>query len=130
MLKDKGLYIYFFIQYLFPIFAPDMSKFLPFIIWLLLYGTSGFAQQSYPKDYFASPMDIPLVLSGSFGELRSNHFHAGIDIKTQQVEGLSILASADGYISKIKISHWGYGKVLYITHPNGYTSVYGHLPLP
>ena len=127
MLKDKGLYIYFFIQYLFPIFAPDMSKFLPFFICLLFFGTSGFAQQSYPKDYFASPMDIPLVLSGSFGELRSNHFHAGIDIKTQQLEGLNILASADGYISKIKISHWGYGKVLYITHPNGYTSVYGHL---
>jgi len=127
MLKDKGLYIYFFIQYLFPIFAPDMSKFLPFFICLLFFGTPGFAQQSYPKDYFASPMDIPLVLSGSFGELRSNHFHAGIDIKTQQVEGLNILASADGYISRIKISHWGYGKVLYITHPNGYTTVYGHL---
>lgn len=127
MLKDKGLYIYFFIQYLFPIFAPDMSKILPFFICLLFFGAVGFAQQSYPKDYFTSPMDIPLVLSGSFGELRSNHFHAGIDIKTQQVEGLNILASADGYISRIKISHWGYGKVLYITHPNGYTSVYGHL---
>lgn len=127
MLKDKGLYNYFFIQSLFPIFAPDMHKFLTFFIGLLLFGTANFAQQSHPKDYFASPMDIPLVLSGSFGELRSNHFHAGIDIKTQQVEGLNILASADGYISRIKISHWGYGKVLYVTHPNGYTTIYGHL---
>ncbi len=72
-------------------------------------------------------MDVPMYLSGTFGELRSNHFHAGLDIKTQQREGLNVLASADGYVSRIKISHWGYGKVVYITHPNGYTTVYAHL---
>lgn len=72
-------------------------------------------------------MDIPLILAGTFGELRSNHFHSGIDIKTQQREGLPIYAIADGSVTRIKISHWGYGKALYIAHPNGYTSVYGHL---
>lgn len=85
------------------------------------------AQENYPKDAFRSPMDIPLALAGNFGELRSNHFHSGIDIKTQQREGLPIYAIGDGSATRIKISHWGYGKVLYIAHPNGYTSVYGHL---
>lgn len=82
---------------------------------------------NYPKDYFISPMNIPLLLSGNFGELRNNHFHAGIDIKTQGVTGLPIKASAEGSISRIKIQHYGYGKVLYIDHPNGYTTVYAHL---
>ena len=83
--------------------------------------------QDYPQDYFQSPLDIPLDLSGSFGELRSNHFHSGLDFKTKGVEGLPVYAAGDGYISRIKISTFGYGKAIYITHPNGYTSVYGHL---
>lgn len=83
--------------------------------------------KNYPVDYFKTPLKIPLVLSGTFGELRSNHFHAGLDIKTLGKEGLDVLASAEGYVSRIKVSHWGYGKALYITHPNGYTSVYAHL---
>ncbi|HET6244993.1 MAG: M23 family metallopeptidase [Bacteroidetes bacterium] len=86
-----------------------------------------FAQQEYPKDYFRSPLDIPILLSGNFGELRSNHFHAGLDMKTEGVEGKKIYAVADGYVSRIKISPWGYGKVLYITHPNGFVTVYAHL---
>lgn len=85
------------------------------------------SQNPYPQDYFGHPLDIPLVLSGTFGELRSNHFHAGLDIKTQQTTGLKVLAAANGYVSRIKISHYGYGKALYITHPNGYTTVYAHL---
>ena len=87
----------------------------------------GFCQDNYPKDYFANPLEIPLVLSGTFGELRSNHFHAGLDIKTQKVEGHKVVSSADGYVSRINVSLWGYGNALYITHPNGYTTVYGHL---
>lgn len=83
--------------------------------------------QDYPKDYFISPLDIPLDVSGSFGELRSNHFHSGLDLKTKGVEGLPVYAIADGYVSRIKISTWGYGKAIYVNHPNGYTSVYGHL---
>ncbi|QLG47292.1 M23 family metallopeptidase [Costertonia aggregata] len=85
------------------------------------------AQEKYPKDYFRSPLDVPIILAGTFGELRSNHFHGGIDIKTQQREGLPIYGIADGTVTRIKISHWGYGKALYVAHPNGYTSVYGHL---
>lgn len=85
------------------------------------------AQEKYPQETFGSPMGIPLVLAGTFGELRSNHFHSGIDIKTQRREGLPILSIADGTVTRIKISHWGYGKALYVAHPNGYTSVYAHL---
>jgi len=84
-------------------------------------------QENYPQDAFRSPMDIPIVLAGTFGELRSNHFHSGVDIKTKQREGLPIYAIGDGSVTRIKVSHWGYGKALYIAHPNGYTSVYGHL---
>ena len=84
-------------------------------------------QNSYPKDYFSPPLDIPLTLSGNFGELRPNHFHTGFDFKTNGKEGYTVYACADGYVSRIKISATGYGKAIYITHPNGYTTVYGHL---
>lgn len=86
-----------------------------------------FAQTQYPKNDFRPPLDIPMQLSGNFGELRPNHFHAGFDLKTNQREGLTVHAIADGYVSRIKISTFGNGKCIYITHPNGYTSVYGHL---
>lgn len=86
-----------------------------------------FAQTSYPKDYFRAPINFPLKLAGNFGEIRTNHFHAGFDIRTNGKEGMSVYAVADGYISRIKISPYGYGKALYITHPNGYVSVYAHL---
>ena len=85
------------------------------------------AQSKYPQDYFRSPLDITTVLSGTFAELRSNHFHAGLDIKTKGREGLNVYAAAAGYVSRIKIAHFGYGKAVYITHPNGYTTVYAHL---
>ena len=85
------------------------------------------AQIPYPQNYFSSPLDITLVLSGTFAELRSNHFHSGLDIKTNGKEGFKTYASAEGYVSRIKISRYGYGKALYITHPNGYTTVYAHL---
>ena len=74
-----------------------------------------------------SPVDIPIQLSGSFAELRGTHFHAGIDIRTQGKEGLPLRAIEDGYVSRIKIQQGGYGKALYINHPNGTTSVYAHL---
>ena len=85
------------------------------------------SQEKYPKNYFSKPVEIPLILSGSFGELRSNHFHSGIDIKTQSKQGLNIVSSADGYVSRIKIAHGGFGKAIYVNHKNGYTTVYGHL---
>lgn len=83
-----------------------------------------FGQQ--PAD-FRPPLDIPLVLSGNFGELRSNHFHSGIDFKTQGVTGHKVYAIESGYVSRINVQTGGYGKALYIAHPGGYTSVYGHL---
>lgn len=72
-------------------------------------------------------MDIPISLAGNFGELRPGHFHAGLDIRTQGKEGIPVVAVADGIISRVGISLYGYGKVIYIDHPNGYTSVYAHL---
>lgn len=84
-------------------------------------------QQKYPAKDFRNPLDIKPILAGTFGELRSNHFHAGIDIKTNRREGLNVYAVADGYVSRVKVALWGYGKVIYVTHPNGYTSVYAHL---
>ena len=84
-------------------------------------------QAQLPKDYFSKPLKIPTILSGTFGELRSNHFHSGLDIKTQGRTGLKVHAAAEGYVSRIKISHYGYGKALYVKHPNGYTTVYAHL---
>ena len=86
-----------------------------------------YSQEKYPEDYFRNPLDITPVIAGTFGELRSNHFHSGIDIKTQGKQGLKIYAAADGYVSRIKVAQYGFGKAIYITHPNGFTTVYAHL---
>ena len=90
---------------------------------------SAFSQtkEDFPQNYFRSPVDVKIYLSGTFGEPRSTHYHTGLDIKTQGVEGKKLYAVADGYVSRIKISPYGYGNALYITHPNGYTSVYAHM---
>ncbi len=79
------------------------------------------------KPLFVSPVKIPLALSANFGELRIDHFHSGVDIKTQGVTGKEVVAAADGYIYRISISPNGFGKALYIRHPSGYSTVYGHL---
>lgn len=102
------------------------KKFLFILLFLLIF-RPGFCQNPYPSDYFRSPIDTTITLAGNFGEIRPNHFHAGFDIKTNGKEGMPVYAVADGYISRIKISPYGYGKAIYITHPNGFTSVYGHL---
>lgn len=99
------------------------------LIWLS-FSTQSFALDSIrneDKNYFDTPLKIPLLLSGNFGELRSNHFHSGLDFKTQGREGLPVYAPADGFVSRIKVSPYGYGLALYIDHPNGYTTVFGHL---
>ena len=101
-----------------------MRFILPLFLVLSLFTN---AQNNYPQDYFSNPLEIPIILSGTFAELRSNHFHSGLDIKTQRRTGLKVKASASGFVSRIKVSHYGYGKALYITHPNGYTTVYAHL---
>lgn len=97
-----------------------------FVVSLL--GHGAFAQEAAPKTpRYINPMDIPLELSGNFMEPRSNHFHAGLDMRTQGREGIPVKAVADGWVSRIKISPWGYGKAVYIDHGNGHTSVYAHL---
>ncbi len=98
-----------------------MAKFYIFLIILL----STFAVKSQVN--FGKPMDIPLRYAGNFGEIRPNHFHTGVDIKTNGTTGKKIFSVGDGYISRIKIQLWGYGKVIYVTHYNGYTSVYAHM---
>ncbi len=96
-------------------------------IFLFLVLQCSLSAQNYPQDYFRPPLGIELISSGTFGELRGNHFHSGLDIKTQGRKGLKVYAVADAHISRIKVSPYGFGKALYLRHPNGYTSVYAHL---
>ena len=97
---------------------------LLFVFIIILFETNA---QNYPQNYFRYPLDSLPNLVSPFGGLRDNHFHSGMDLRTNQQEGLPVFASADGYISRIKIQSIGYGKAIYIDHPNGYTTVYGHL---
>ena len=100
-----------------------MKRLLLFAIFVVFTGVFLFAQQAN----FIAPLDGELKLSGNFAELRATHFHAGIDITTGGKIGLAVKCVEDGYVSRVAVSPYGYGNVLYITHPNGYTSVYGHL---
>ena len=101
-----------------------MKKIIYFFIFFFFSNNLSFSQE------YINPLDFRLLLSGTFGELRGNHFHAGIDFKTKGVEGQKIYAIADGYISRIKVSSYGYGKALYINHPNGQTSPLSHAKMP
>ncbi len=102
-----------------------MQKFLIVLTINLLSLASLFGQVS--QDYFMRPFEFELFLSGNFGELRSNHFHAGLDFKTQGVVGKPISVVADGYIARAKVQYGGYGRALYVVHDGGYMTVYGHL---
>ena len=99
-----------------------MTRFL-----LTLFLFAGYLQAQKVDTNFRNPLDITNYLAGNFAELRGFHFHSGIDIKTNQREGYNIYAVEDGYVSRINISPRGYGNAVYVTHPNGFTSVYGHL---
>jgi len=97
-------------------------------LWALALGSAiTVAESRLPQTDFRSPLDLPMDLSGNFGQLRSTHFHAGLDIRTKQVIGHKVYAVADGYISRVRVNIYGYGKAVYITHPNGKTTVYAHL---
>jgi hypothetical protein len=95
------------------------------LILLLFISTVANAQNG--RNLFIPPLKIPLSLSASFGELRSDHFHSGIDIKTQGVTGKEVVASDDGYIYLLLVSPVGFGRAVFIRHPTGYSTVYGHL---
>lgn len=95
------------------------------LVAVILFGSAN--PDPYPDDYFTSPLGIDLRLAGSFAEMRSNHFHSGLDIKTNGRPGYRVYSTADGWISRISVSPSGFGNALYVTHPNGYMTVYAHL---
>lgn len=114
------------------IFERMKYHFKRLLLLLLFFSFYQFSQSqnqsiAYPQNYFRNPLDIPIQLVANFGELRPNHFHMGLDIRTQGRENLPVYAAADGFISRIKIEQYGYGNAIYITHPNGYTTLYAHL---
>jgi hypothetical protein len=83
--------------------------------------------RAYPQGYFRNPLNIAMDASGTFGELRSTHFHAGDDYRTQQRIGLPLHAAAEGYVSRVRVQIGGGGNSVYIDHPNGFTTVYLHM---
>ena len=101
--------------------------FRAFIISLVLSTNYYAAAQELPQGYFASPLKGNIGLSATFAECRIGHFHGDLDMRTGGAIDKPVYAAADGYISRVSISPWGGGKILYIKHPNGYTSVYMHL---
>ncbi|MBC7412679.1 MAG: M23 family metallopeptidase [Bacteroidia bacterium] len=103
----------------------NTTKHLLYILTLLLVSPCYKANaQRVPAGTFRSPVDGPIRLVANFGELRNNHFHNGLDIRTPS--GMKLYAIADGYISRIKISPSSYGNALYVTHANGLVSLYAH----
>jgi murein DD-endopeptidase MepM/ murein hydrolase activator NlpD len=109
-----------------------MPKNLVFLCWFLshvLFMSELRAQERFPQGYFIMPVNPgkAVSLSGAFADIRTNHFHAGLDIRTGGAEGKVVHAAAAGYVSRMKVQNGGYGNALYITHPNGYTTLYAHL---
>jgi hypothetical protein len=103
-----------------------MNKYLLLVICTIYISTTSFSQ-SYPRDYFRSPLNIPMQLVANFGEIRANHWHMGLDIRTQHRVNLPVYSAAEGYIARVSVEPGGFGQAIYINHPNGYTTVYGHL---
>ncbi|MEP6926837.1 MAG: M23 family metallopeptidase [Ginsengibacter sp.] len=105
------------------------KSFLFFLFPLLYFCSDGqaFFQKNYPVGYFIYPVDAKIALAANFGELRPNHYHMGLDCRTDQVQNKQVKAAADGYISHVRIDATGFGRAIYINHPNGLTTLYGHL---
>jgi hypothetical protein len=101
------------------------------LIGILLMNLASYSQtfplRNYPKGYFSWPVNAKIALAANFGELRPNHYHMGLDCKSDQMENRLVMASADGYIAKVKIEPVGFGRCIYINHPNGLTTLYAHL---
>jgi murein DD-endopeptidase MepM/ murein hydrolase activator NlpD len=107
--------------------TPQLKKILVFATLIICASVSLHAQtKPYPRDYFANPLEFPVNLSGGYGEIRPNHFHAGIDLRTQQGINKNIHAAADGFVWRVVINMKGYGKAIYIKHPNGYVTLHAH----
>ncbi len=86
-----------------------------------------FAPKKYPTNYFAWPVKATVGIAANFGELRPNHYHMGLDCRTDRKQNMPVLAAAEGYIAKVKIEPYGFGRAIYINHPNGLTTLYAHL---
>ncbi|HJY21390.1 MAG TPA: M23 family metallopeptidase, partial [Hanamia sp.] len=104
----------------------------PFLFFIFLFFSLSMCAQvlpakNYPKGYFIYPVDARIGLAANFGELRSNHYHMGLDCRTNQVENRPVKAAADGYIARVSVAPFGFGQAIYINHPNGLTTLYGHL---
>lgn len=110
-----------------------MKKRIPFLFFLIivlylpLIAQEKGSPENFPKDYFQPPLRLAPQASGSFGELRSNHFHSGTDYRTNQRIGHPVYATGPGYVSRVRVQIGGGGNIVYLDHPNGYTSVYMHL---
>lgn len=108
-----------------------MKQKISLFIFYTLLGSSVSAQYfnkpSYNKEYYTWPVGAVKAIVANFGELRPNHYHMGLDCRTEQVENKPVLAAADGYIAKVKIEPWGFGRAIYINHPNGHTTLYAHM---
>jgi hypothetical protein len=105
---------------------PDVWCFL-LILHFSIHAQSPIQSRPYPQNFFRYPLDLPPSTAGTFGELRGMHFHSGLDFKTNQATGYPVYAVNDGFVSRLRVQFGGFGNAIYITHPNGYTSVYGHL---
>ncbi len=107
-----------------------MNKFYATLLLLIClfnsYAQTPIQSKPYPKGYFRYPLDLPPSTAGGFGEIRPNHFHSGLDFRTNQRTGYPVHAAADGYISRLRVQFGGGGNIVYIDHPNGYTTVYMH----
>lgn len=105
----------------------------PFLFFLFIFfvghiTAQTFPEKNYPQHYFIYPVkNVRISLSANFGELRTNHYHMGLDCRTDQAENKTTVAAADGYVSRISVAPFGFGRAIYINHPNGLTTVYGHL---
>ncbi len=104
-----------------------MRKSILVISYVLFWVSLNAQVPKYPQNYFIWPVGAELALAANFGELRPNHFHMGLDCRTAQRENLPVYAAADGYVAKVKIEPGGFGRAIYINHPNGLTTLYAHL---
>jgi hypothetical protein len=106
------------------------SQLLFFFIGILLHTcveAQFFPTHHYPQNYFQWPTNAKIGIVANFGELRPNHYHMGLDVRTDSKENMNVLAAAEGYVAKVHIDATGFGRALYINHPNGFTTLYAHL---
>ena len=100
---------------------------LVFFLLYFLFGQGQTANKNYTKGYFRWPLDLKPEIVANLGELRNNHWHMGLDIRSNQKENQQVYAAAAGYIAGIRIEPFGFGRSIFINHPNGLTTVYAHL---